>query len=102
AEPGVAHHLWFLLRFGQGRTVVLMTPSASSQDSVVLRPAAAEAVVIGNRTLQASHWEVRAAADGSLRWEFWADAAGRILRARHPATGLEVLRDDPPAETPVR
>lgn len=102
AEPGVVHELWFVLRFGQGRPVVLFTPSRSAQDTVVVTAAGADSVQLAARTLPARRWEIRGAADGNLRWEVWADAAGRILRARHPASDLEALRDDPPDETPGR
>lgn len=102
AEPGVAHHLWFLLRFAQGQPAILFTPSADAQERVVLMELEPDSVSLGSRRLAARRWELRSAADGSVRWEFWADAAGRLLRARHPASGLEALRDDPPGETPGR
>lgn len=102
AEPAVVHHLWFVLRFGQDGPVVLLTPSAQAQDTVTLVGLEADSVQLGARQLPARRWELRDASDGSLLWEFWADAAGRLLRARHPASGLEALRDDPPGETPGR
>lgn len=102
AEPGVAHHLWFVLRFGRDRPLVLLTPSASAVDTVLLRGMGQDSVQVGARILPARRWELRGLSDGALRWEFWADAFGRILRARHQESGLEALRDDPPAETPLR
>ncbi|WKW11682.1 hypothetical protein Strain138_000939 [Pseudogemmatithrix spongiicola] len=102
AEPSVAHHLWFVLRFGQGRPVVLLTPSANAQDTVQLVEGAADTVTVGARRIAARRWELRDAQDGSLLWEFWADAAGRLLRARDPRSGLDAMRDDPPGETPGR
>lgn len=100
AEPGVVHHLWFVLRFAPRQPAVLLTPSANAQERVVLVALEPDTVQLGSRRLSAQRWELRGAADGSVKWEFWADAAGRLLRARHPATGLEALRDDPPGETP--
>lgn len=102
AEPAVVHHLWFVLRFGQGRPVVLLTPSANTQDRVQLVEVGSDTVSLGARRIAATRWELRGVPDGSVRWEFWADSAGRLLRARHPASGLEALRDDPPGETPGR
>lgn len=102
AEPGVAHHLWFVLRFAQGEPAVLLTPSANAPERVVLVELEPDSVQLGSRRLPARRWELRSAADGSVRWEFWADAAGRVLRARYPTSGLEALRDDPPGETPGR
>ncbi len=101
AEPGVVHALWFVLRFGREREVLLFTPSGPSQQSVRLSQGAPDSVVVAGRVLAAERWSI-AAADSSLLWEVWTDPAGRILRARHPASGLEALRDDPPAETPGR
>lgn len=102
AEPGVAHHLWFVLRFGRERPVILLTPSTSTVDTVILRGLGQDSVQVGARMLPVRRWELRGLSDGALRWEFWADAMGRILRARHPESGLEALRDDPPSETPLR
>jgi hypothetical protein len=102
SEPGVVHALWFVLRFGQGRDVVLLAPSGPSQDTVRLVQGDPDAVLIAGRSLAAQRWIVRPAAGGSPIWELWADASGRILRARHFASGLDALRDDPPAETTAR
>jgi hypothetical protein len=98
-EPGVVHHLWFVLRFGQAGAVTLLVPSGNLQIAARLQAQEAEAVEIGGRHLEARRWELRATADDSLQWEFWADASGHLLRARHPTSGLEALRDDPPSET---
>lgn len=100
AEAGVVHALWFVLRFGQGRDVVLFAPSGPSQDLVRVNKGTSDSVTVAGRVLVAERWTLHDAGDGRLLWEIWLDAAGRILRARHPATGLEALRDDPPAETP--
>ena len=98
-EPGVAHTLWFVLRFGQGRDVILFAPSGPTQDTVRLTEGDADSVTIAGRVLAAARWTLHDAADDALLWEIWLDEAGRILRARHPALGLEALRDDPPPET---
>lgn len=102
AEPSVVHHLWFVLRFGQGRPVILLTPSANAQDTVQLVEANADTVTVGTRRIAARRWELRDAQDGSVLWEFWSDAVGRLLRARDPRSGLDAMRDDPPGETPGR
>lgn len=102
AEPGVVHALWFVIRFGQARDVVLFTPSGPSQHTVRLGRAAADTVTIAGRSLPAERWTLSDARGATLLWELWTDPAGRILRARHPASGLEALRDDPPAETTGR
>ncbi len=101
-EPGVVHALWFVLRFGQGRDVVLLAPSGPSQDTVRLVPGDPDVVIIAGKSLAAQRWVVRPASGGDPVWELWADASGRILRARHFASGLDALRDDPPSETPGR
>lgn len=102
AEAGVVHTLWFALRFGQGRDVVLFAPSGPSQDTIRISRSRSESVTVAGRVLEAERWTLHDAGDGSVLWELWLDAAGRILRARHPATGLEALRDDPPSETTRR
>lgn len=102
AEPGVVHHLWFVLRFGQGRAVVLLNPSDPAQDSVQVVGPVDDSVTIGSQALAARRWEVRPLRGDQPVWEVWTDPAGRLLRARHPASGLEALRDDAPSETGVR
>jgi len=102
AEPSVVHHLWFVLRFGQGPPVILLTPSANTQDTVQLVEGNADTVAVGSRRIAARRWELRDAQNGSVLWEFWSDAAGRLLRARDPRSGLDAMRDDPPGETPGR
>lgn len=102
AEAGVVHSLWFVMRFGQGRDAVLFAPSGPSQHRVRLAPDGADSVTVAGQVLAAARWTLRDATDGSLHWAVWLDASGRILRALHPASGLEALRDDPPAETADR
>lgn len=102
SEPGVVHALWFVLRFGQGRDVVLFTPSGPSRETVRLDAVGADSVSIAGEPLPAQRWTLRVSGSSDLLWEIWVDAAGRVLRARHPASGLDALRDDPPAETSGR
>lgn len=102
AEAGVVHALWFVVRFGQGRDVVLFAPSGPAQDTVRITKGSADSVTVAGRVLEAERWTLANAGDGRLLWELWLDRAGRILRARHPDSGLEALRDDPPAETTGR
>lgn len=102
AESGVVHALWFVLRFGRDRDVVLFAPSGPSQDTVRVAKGSPDSVTVAGRVLSADRWTVQDAADGTMLWEVWLDASGRILRARSPALGLEALRDDPPPETADR
>ena len=102
AEPGIVHQLWFVLRFGQGRPVVLLIPSVPRLDSVVVEAIGPDSVTVAGSALAAQHWRIRPLDGGPPLWELWTDASGRILRARHPASGLEALRDDPPVETAGR
>jgi len=101
AEPGVVHALWFVLRFGRERDVVLFTPSGPTQQTVRLTLASTDSVTVAGRVLPAERWALTGA-DSTPLWEVWTDRSGRILRARHPASGLDALRDDPPAETTGR
>lgn len=102
AEAGVVHHLWFVVRFGEGRVVTLLSPSGPSQQQVVLEEQAPTRIALGLREIVARHWVLRPSVGGIPLWEVWTDAAGRLLRAVQPATSLEALRDDPPPETPAR
>jgi hypothetical protein len=99
AESGVAHHLWFILRLGEGRPVTLLSPSGPTTVRVVLEEQAPDRVPLGLREFVARRWTVRRVDDGTVLWELWSDAAGRLLKATNRVTTLEALRDDPPAET---
>lgn len=99
AEAGVVHHLWFVVRFGEGRAVTLLSPSSPSQAAVVLEEQAPDRIALGLREIVARRWIIRPALGGTPLWEVWTDAAGRLLRAVQSGGQLEARRDDPPPET---
>lgn len=99
AEMGVIHQLWFVLRFGEGRPVTLLSPSGPTQLRVVLEEQAPDRVALGLREFVARRWVLRRLEDGIVLWELWTDPAGRLLKAANRVSALEALRDDPPAET---
>lgn len=101
AEADVVHHLWFVVRFGEGRVVTLLSPSGPTAQQVVLEEQAPTRVALGLREIVARHWVLRPSVGGTPIWEVWTDAAGRLLRALQPGTAFEALRDDPPPETPA-
>lgn len=93
------HHLWFVLQLGEGRPVTLLLPAGPAQQRTVIEEQAPDRVALGLREIVARRWILRPPDGGSPLWELWTDVEGRLLRARHPASGLEALRDDPPGET---
>jgi hypothetical protein len=101
AETGVVHHLWFVVRFGEGRAVTLLSPSGPTETGVILEEQAPTRIALGLREIVARHWVLRPSAGGTALWEVWTDAGGRLLRAVQPAASFEALRDDPPPETPA-
>jgi hypothetical protein len=99
-EAEVIHHLWFVLRLGEGRPLTLLAPSGPTEVRVVLEEQAPDRVPLGLRELVARRWVLRRVEDGAVLWELWTDAAGRLLKAANRVSALEAVRDDPPAETP--
>lgn len=99
AEPDLIHHLWFLVRFAEGRPITLFAPSELSRSRVVVEEQAPDRVSLGLRELVARRWVVRNAESGATIWELWTDPMGRLLRALNTELALEALRDDPPVET---
>ncbi|MEX2182701.1 MAG: hypothetical protein WD771_11715 [Gemmatimonadaceae bacterium] len=95
-EPGIIHQLWFVIRFGEGRTVTLFLPRTLGREGVSVQELAPDRVLLGLVELPARRWEVRPAAGGAALWELWTDAQGRLLRVLVPAEGLEALRDEAP------
>lgn len=100
AEPGVIHHLWFLVRHGEGRDVTTFAPSTSVLRRVEVEEQAPDRVTLGLREIVARRWLIRDAESGAVVWEVWTDSGRRLLRALDGAGQTEALRDDPPAETP--
>lgn len=97
AETGVLHHLWFVLRFGEGRALTLLRPSGPAQTGISVEEQAPDRVQIGTQEIIARRWVLRRTEDAQVLWDVWTDAEGRLLRAIDRTTGLEALRDDPPA-----
>jgi hypothetical protein len=100
AEMGVIHQLWFVLRFGEGRPLTLLSPSGPTQVRVTMEEQAPDRVALGLREFVARRWVLRRLEDGVVLWELWTDSAGRLLKASNRVSALEALRDDPPIETP--
>lgn len=98
-EMGAVHHLWFVVRLGEGRPVTLLAPSGPTEVRVVLEEQAPDRVPLGLREFVARRWVVRRVEDGTVLWELWTDAAGRLLKASNRVSALEAVRDDPPVET---
>jgi hypothetical protein len=98
-EPGFVHHLWFLVRFAEGRAVTSFSPSELARSRVVIEEQAPDRVSLGLRELVARRWVVRDADSGATVWEIWTDPMGRLLRALNDGISFEAVRDDPPAET---
>lgn len=100
-EPGVIHHLWFLLRFASvGRPTPTLLPRTLQMRAVRVEATGTEAFAIGLAEIQARRFTVRIDADGSVLYEAWTDPAGRLLRVRVPGESLEAVRDEAPPTSP--
>jgi hypothetical protein len=100
AEPGVIHHLWFLIRFApRGRTITQLLPRTLAVRSIRVDAAGTEPFAIGLSEFQARRWIVRSVPAGTVLNEVWTDSLGRLLRVRIPAEELEAVRDEAPGET---
>lgn len=96
-EPGVMHHLWFLLRFAPvGRRTTLLLPHSLQARTVRVEAAGSEPFAIGLSEIQARRFTVRLDADNTVLYEAWVDPAGRLLRVRIPGESLEAVRDEAP------
>lgn len=96
-EPGVMHHLWFLLRFAPvGRRTTLLLPRTLQSRTVRVEAAGTEAFAIGLAEIQARRFTVRLDADNTVLYEAWIDPAGRLLRVRAPGESMEAIRDEAP------
>lgn len=98
-EAGIAHLTWFVLGFGEGRPITILSPSDVTQQRVIVQEQTPDRVSLGLRELVARRWTIRHEGTGNVIWEVWTDRGGRLLRVIDRTTGVEALRDDPPAET---
>ncbi|MBL8996835.1 MAG: hypothetical protein JNL44_05915 [Gemmatimonadetes bacterium] len=99
AEAVVMHHLWFLIRFGEGRTTDVLHPRSLQVEQVSIEDAGPDRVSLGLREFVTRRWVIRPSGGEGVR-EAWTDLEGRLLRVRVPGEDLEAVRDEPPAETP--
>ena len=99
-EAMVIHHLWFLLRFGEGRSPNVLRPRSLTMDAVSIEDAGPDRVSLGLREFVTRKWVVRPVRGAAIR-EVWTDLEGRVLRVRVPAEELEAIRDEAPPETPA-
>jgi len=99
AEANVVHHLWFLLRFGEGRAHNVLDPRSFAMETVSVEDAGPDRVSLGLREFVSRKWIIRPANGRGIR-EAWTDLDGRLLRVRIPDGELEAIRDEPPPETP--
>ena len=100
ADDALVHHLWFVLRFAEGRSGARLLPRGFALDSLVVEAAGPDRVTIGLEELEARKFIVRSADGRGAVREVWTDAEGRLLRLRIPAEEFEAIRDEPPPETP--
>lgn len=101
AEPGVLHHVWFILRFAPpGRRTTLLLPRSLATRAVRVEAAGTEAFAIGLSEIQARRITVRSEGDGTVVYEAWIDPVGRLLKIRVPAESLEAVRDEAPPTAP--
>lgn len=100
SEATVIHHLWFLLRFGEGRDAMVVHPRSFTTEQVGIEDAGPDRVSLGLREFVARKWLIRPSSGVAAR-EAWTDTEGRLLRVRIPEANLEAVRDEAPAETLV-
>lgn len=100
AEAMVIHHLWFLLRFGEGRSPSVLHPRSLTVERVSIEDAGPDRVSLGLREFVTRKWVIRPVHGTAIR-EAWTDLEGRLLRVRVPAEDLEAVRDEAPPETPA-
>jgi hypothetical protein len=94
-EVSVAHQLWFALRRGGGRMLMLQ-PRSLTVVEVIVEDAGPDHVTLGLQDIVTRRWVLRPTTGAVPIREAWTDLQGRVLRLRVPALDLEALRDEPP------
>ncbi len=102
AEDDVIHQVWFVVRYGGGRTLALLSPRTLALRQVAVEDGGADRVRLETLEVDARRWVLRPVDGGEPVREVWTDQEGRILRLRVASRGLEALRDEVPSETLTR
>lgn len=94
-DTGLLHQLYFVTLAHRTGRFQIIEPRLARSGIAELTARGLEPVVIGGRSATATHYSL-AMSNGSLRYEFWVDAAGRVLKVDVPAEGLVATRDELP------
>jgi hypothetical protein len=92
-DSGLLHQLYFVALAKRTGAFQLIEPRASRSGSMTVTARGLEPLTIGGRSVTGTHYSV---SGGSVRFEFWVDSEGRLLRVDSPADGLSATRDELP------
>ena len=94
-DDDVFHQYYFVAPRAPGPTnIPVLGPRRGTQTVMRLSSQGPEAVVVGGRSLEATHL-VLSEPGGDDR-DIWVDARGRVLKVAIPGRSIVALRDDPP------
>lgn len=94
-DDDMMHQLFFVVRARRAAGVPfqVIVPGRAQRESAVLTPHGLESVEVAGRSVTATHYSL---VSGLTVRQFWADAAGRLLRVEIPGLGLTAIREDLP------
>jgi hypothetical protein len=92
-DQGMLHQLYFIPLGKRSGSFQVLDPHSPRLISASLTPKGLEPVDVGGKSITGTHYSLVA---GSVRYEFWIDAGGRLLRAELPTQGLVATREDAP------
>ena len=94
-DDDVYHQYYFVAPRAPGPTnIPVLGPRRGTQTVMRLSSQGAESVVVGGKSLDATHL-VLSDPGGNDR-DLWVDAKGRVLKVAIPGRSIVALRDDPP------
>ena len=92
-DGDVFHHYFLVPMASRGGTIAVIDPQGHTQFTATVRLVGTEALDIGGRTVNATHYSL--SGNGGQR-DFWIDSDGRVLKVALAEKGLVALREELP------
>jgi len=91
-EDDLLHQTYFIALSKRSGSLQVIEPRGAHRLTLTLAAVGLEPVVIGGRSVTATHYSL---GNGLGRRDFWVDAAGRVLRVE-TSQGLKAIREELP------
>ena len=92
-DERLLHQLYFVALAKRSASFQAIEPRSARTVSVNLAAKGMEPVQVAGKSLTGTHYSLTA---GPVRYEYWVDSQGRLLKVEAPSEGLVATRDEAP------